>query len=659
MNEEFKVKMTPKDDSPAYSQSLPAPINLKEDILVELAMLHKYGIITTLPFSKYASPIFAQKKTNGKLRLLVDLRKINNLISDDYINNDHPVSTLVDAAQHLAGKKLFCKLDCSQAYHCLPMADQRSIEMLAFNFASRTFAYRRLAQGLSWALSAFSSFMREYLDKVIKADQCAQYVDDIGIAANDADHFIATLRATFKCIQEAGLELTMHKCHFSAKEIDFLGRTITPQGVKPQKLALFYKMLKSDEKVLVSKELVQQFEEINKALDKYCDLALQQPIPNKQIALMTDASFGAGGYAVLIEDDPSQKFTSLRKSYAPVAYESKTFTPAQIKMSIYAKEFLAIYFAFKEFGHIFLGAPKPVIILTDNKAVTRFFQTKIIPPTLWNACDYVIQFNFVIAHIPGAQNTAADYLSRLEADPKDKLVKKIREDVQTLPIEINVQSAGVSQEEQIFYPNDDDETEEQYWARKEAIRKNPAIDEPTVTIQTLSTNLVNQHPDIQVRLRKTNQIIIEQSKDAVLQQLKAKLLHEEYSDNLLQQDARYRQYANNLERIVLKDEILTRQYFDETGNVKYHQILLPQHLLQELLQSLHGTAHKHPGISKMLQEIRQRYYYPSMAKHVKKWVEGCKECARDKRVPNATITPELLNLPEWDLGPEDAMQVDL
>ena len=204
-----------------------------------------------------------------------------------------------------------------------------------------------------------------------------------------------------------------------------------------------------------------------------------------------------------------------------------------------------------------------------------------------------------------------------------------------------------------------DETEEQYWARKEAIKKNPATDEPTVTIQTLSTNLVKQHPDIQVRLRKTKQIIIEQSKDAVLQQLKTKLLHEEYSENLLHQDARYRHYAINLERIVLKDEILVRQYFDETGNVKYHQILLPQHLLQELLQSLHGIAHKHPGISKMLQEIRQRLYYPSMAKHVKNWVEGCEQCARDKRVPNATITPELLNLPEWDLGSEDAMQIDL
>ena len=86
---------------------------------------------------------------------------------------------------------------------------------------------------------------------------------------------------------------------------------------------------------------------------------------------------------------------------------------------------------------------------------------------------------------------------------------KIREDVPTLPIKINVQSAGVSQEEQIIYTNNGDETEERYWARKEAVRKNLAIDEPAVTIQTLSTNLVKQQPKIQVRLRKTNQIITE------------------------------------------------------------------------------------------------------------------------------------------------------
>ena len=119
INTRFKVQLTLLENRPAYSQSLPAPINFKDDIFVELALLHKYGIITTLPFSKNASPISAQRKPNGKLRLLVDFRKINTLTADDYINNNHPVSTLTDAAQHMAGRNLFCKLDCSLAYHCL------------------------------------------------------------------------------------------------------------------------------------------------------------------------------------------------------------------------------------------------------------------------------------------------------------------------------------------------------------------------------------------------------------------------------------------------------------------------------------------------------------------------------------------------------------
>ena len=372
--------------------------------------------------------------------------------------------------------------------------------------------------------------MREYLDKVIKADQCAQYVDDIGIAANDAEQLIKNLRATFQCIRHAGLELTMHKCHFGATEIDFLGRTITPDGVRPQrprvqnflektnflkskkalqrylgflnyirnyiprlseKLTPFFKLLTKDEKVMVTPDLLDKFSEINKALDRCCEPALKQPLPNKQIALMTDASFTAAGYAVLIEDDPLEKYTSTRKAYAPVAYGSKTFSPAQLKMSIYAKEFLAIFFAFKEFGHIFWGTPKPVIILTDNKSVTRFFQTKIIPPSLSNACDYVIQFNFTIAHIRGKNNTAADYLSRLENSPKEKLILRIREHIPTTPIELHVQSAGVAEEEQIYYTDDDDETEEQIWQRKQLARENPSHQPPDISFEKFSIHHSN------------------------------------------------------------------------------------------------------------------------------------------------------------------------
>ena len=135
-NRDLKVKLTPNDDRPAYSQNLPTSINTNDDITVDLELLHNYGVITTL-FSKYSSPIFAQRKPNGRLRLLIDLCKINNLIPEDYVNHNHPVRTLSDAAQHMAGKSLFCKFDCSQAYQCLQKADYQSIQMLAFNFNSR------------------------------------------------------------------------------------------------------------------------------------------------------------------------------------------------------------------------------------------------------------------------------------------------------------------------------------------------------------------------------------------------------------------------------------------------------------------------------------------------------------------------------------------
>ena len=114
------------------------------------------------------------------------------------------------------------------------MVDQRSVEMLAFSFASRTFAYKRLAQGLNRSVSAFSSFMREYLDPVVKADQCAQYVDDIGIAANNATDLTRNIRAVFQCIRNAGLKLTIEKCHFGVRKVEFLGRTISSEGVSPQ-----------------------------------------------------------------------------------------------------------------------------------------------------------------------------------------------------------------------------------------------------------------------------------------------------------------------------------------------------------------------------------------------------------------------------------------
>ena len=201
--------------------------------------------------------------------------------------------------------------------------------------------------------------MREYLDPVVEADQCAQYVDDIGIAAFNATDLTRNIRAVFKCVRQAGLKLTIEKCHSGVRQVEFLGRTISSEGVSPQshkiqnflsklrlpksekvlqrylcfvnyyrkyipgmaeKLNPIYKFLKAEVPINITSELKETFDSVNEALSDACQLALKQPIPGKQLVLMTDASFRSAGYALMIEDSPDQKIQSKRKTYVPVAF---------------------------------------------------------------------------------------------------------------------------------------------------------------------------------------------------------------------------------------------------------------------------------------------------------------------------------------------------
>ena len=80
----------------------------------------------------------------------------------------------------------------------------------------------------------------------------------------------------------------------------------------------------------ITSKLKETFDSVDKALSDACELTLRQPIPEKQLFLMTDAGFRSAGYALMIEDNPDQKIQSKRKTYAPVAIGSKIFSPAQL-----------------------------------------------------------------------------------------------------------------------------------------------------------------------------------------------------------------------------------------------------------------------------------------------------------------------------------------
>ena len=161
------------------------------------------------------------------------------------------------------------------------------------------------------------------------------------------------------------------------------------------------------------------------------------------------------------------------------------------------------------------------------------------------------------------------------------------------------------------------------------------------------------------QLTKQSRIPIEQDSGPTLLNFKPEMLGLPFDDQILLNDARYMHYSRNKKCNIIKDDILRRQYYNDLGELSHLQVPLPGPLLKVLPHSIHGTAGKHPGISKMMQEIRQKNYFPSIATHVRNWIRDCKICIQDKRINNKRINPELIHFPEWDLGPEDLMQIDL
>ena len=170
----------------------------------------------------------------------------------------------------------------------------------------------------------------------------------------------------------------------------------------------------------------------------------------------------------------------------------------------------------------------------------------MIPASLWNACDYVLQFNFQIAHIAGSVNTAADFLSRLELKVTEKIHLKIQEDVQTTPIEVSTSSSDVADEEQFFFtqPESQDEIEEQILQRKEQSQQKAAEWVVNQKPHSLKLNIKeftkidgNTTSYSFNRIKASARIRVQQDADLVLKNLKLKILGQPHDDDLLATDS--------------------------------------------------------------------------------------------------------------------------
>ena len=144
-----------------------------------------------------------------------------------------------------------------------------------------------------------------------------------------------------------------------------------------------------------------------------------------------------------------------------------------------------------------------------------------------------MQFNFQIAHIAGSVNLATDRFSRLELKVTAKIRLKIREDIQTTPIEVTTFFSDVADEEQFFFTQADneDESEKQTLERKEQSRQNAKQWLANEESPSLKTSVEeNTKIDGNTTLYSMNgikanaRIRVERVVDLVLKNLKSKFL---------------------------------------------------------------------------------------------------------------------------------------
>ena len=126
--------------------------------------------------------------------------------------------------------KVFTTIDLSSAYHQIPLTD-RSKDITSFVTTEGLFRFTWIPYGLASASSVFQRMMH----KIFKDVKGVSYFqDDILIHAKDQEEHDKLLHTVFARIKENGLTVQRDKCKFNQSAVDYLGHTVTPDGIKPR-----------------------------------------------------------------------------------------------------------------------------------------------------------------------------------------------------------------------------------------------------------------------------------------------------------------------------------------------------------------------------------------------------------------------------------------
>jgi hypothetical protein len=613
-----------KNQEPIYVQQYRLPQDHLEMIRKNVLGWLEAGVVEKAN-SRFNFPIFCvPKKGGGGLRCVLDYRQLNaKSVMDKY-----SIRTVEECLEKIgaSASTVFSCLDLTSGFWQLRLAKD-SRPYTAFTIPGiGQFQWCMSPMGLHGTPASFSRLM-----DLIMADaqNVISFIDDVLVHSRTHNDHIRHLENAIDRLQKAGLKLNPRKCIFGAREVEYLGHTVSGNGIKPgkdkvkalaettpptqpkqlkgfiglanyfrgyiprfaQRAGPLFKLTRQDSPWKggnMPEEALRSFNDLKAAITSRPLLAF----PNRMghYHLYVDASLGddqnMGGLgAVLTQEDSKGK-------QHPIGFASRRLLDHERNYPAFLAELAAACYGMDFFHHHLVG--RRFTLHSDHKPLTKLSKTHT--RTLARLSETLRELNPEFEYIEGRDNVVADFLSRY-AEPS--------------------------------------ETASQ------------ACEITTVT-------MVDTSPE---RLRKLQQ------KDPILKVIWEKG-HQLYKKTPAQfVDFQHQMAPGKPTRTyrlyngVLQVFPSPRKGF-MVSQPSVPKIAVPEGLREELIREAHSSwVGGHGGIFKTSERLRQQFWWPTMDKDIQKFINKCEPCQRT--TDKGTLPPlPLQPLPETT-RPNQRVHIDL
>ena len=414
----------------------PVRPTLYESAKKEFDRLRQYFYVPSE--SPHASPlVIAPKATAPYIRFCGDYREINAYLDIP----QQPIPIVVHELTKAAGFKVYVDMDMTNSFHQIPLSASSS-DLLSVQTPWGLYKPSFLPEGVGPASGILQNLVREIFKDFV--DWTVVIFDNFLILADDYDDAFQKLQRVLERCKEFGIVLKMKKSWIGVDKVTFFGYEVThgkwsmsqgrkdaiaamsmPRNTKEMQsflgAALFfhhhipnysewaaplYAMTHESfqwDPGKWDKDYVGHFNSFKIAIGKAAELFF--PDYTKQWIIRTDASQFAVG-AVLFQLDIQEDGTVVHQ---PIAFASKRFSGPAQNWDTYKREAYGIFFAVHAFAYYLRG--RDFIVETDHRNLQWIENSQSPIVVRWRAL--LQSYSFVIRHIPGKENTVADWMSRM------------------------------------------------------------------------------------------------------------------------------------------------------------------------------------------------------------------------------------------------------